>query len=188
MKQLYAICLIILSSAVIIYGIIKWQSNQQDSSVFIDNEMTPDFVAEQLKSHIYNDKGKLSHAINADRMEHYNNLALTYFELPHYTLYPKNEQLPWQISAIEATLNHNNRVILKHRVLLKSNNEDSLIQEIHGKNFQLDLNTNIVSSDQTIMVIGKDFTMYGSGLIVDLNTTQMTLTEHVQTIYKKNAS
>jgi len=28
--------------------------------------------------------------------------------------------------------------------------------------------------------------MYGSGLIVDLNTKQMTLTEHIQTIYKKN--
>jgi lipopolysaccharide export system protein LptC len=30
--------------------------------------------------------------------------------------------------------------------------------------------------------------MYGSGLIIDLNTKQMTLTEHVRTIYKKNNS
>jgi lipopolysaccharide export system protein LptC len=35
-------------------------------------------------------------------------------------------------------------------------------------------------------VVGKDFTMYGSGLIIDLNTKQMTLTQHERTIYKKN--
>lgn len=188
MKQLYIICSIVFFSAVIIFGSIKWQSSQQSQQSAVDDQIKPDFIAEQLKTNIYNDDGMLSHAINADRMEHFTALALTAFEQPHYTLYPKNKQLPWQLSAIEATLNHNNRVTLKHRVLLKANDKDSLIQEIHGKNFELDLNTNIVSSDQTIMIIGKGFTMYGSGLIVDLNTTQMTLTEHVQTIYKKNAS
>ena len=60
-----------------------------------------------------------------------------------------------------------------------------MIQEVHGKNLEMDLKTNIISSEQTILILGKGFTMYGSGLIVDLNTTQMTLTEHVQTIYKK---
>lgn len=65
---------------------------------------------------------------------------------------------------------------------------DSLIQEINCKYLELDLNTNIISSDQTILIQGKDFTMYGSGLIIDLNTKQMTLTEHVQTIYKKTLS
>jgi lipopolysaccharide export system protein LptC len=76
-------------------------------------------------------------------------------------------------------------VKLKNRVRLIATDEESLIQEVHGKNLEMDLKTNIISSEQTILILGKGFTMYGSGLIVDLNTTQMTLTEHVQTIYKK---
>jgi lipopolysaccharide export system protein LptC len=100
----------------------------------------------------------------------------------------EKKNYPWKLSAKEATLYKNNRVILNHRVHLRSTDESSLIQEIHCKYLELDLNTNIISSDQTVMVQGKDFTMYGSGLIIDLNTKQMTLTEHVRTIYKKNNS
>ena len=121
-------------------------------------------------------------------MEHYSKLALTNFELPKYTLYPKDKSPQWYINAKEGVLNHNNRVRLNNRVLVTATDENSMIKEVHGKYFELDLNTNIISSDQTIVIQGNDFTMYGSGLIVDLNTTQMTMTEHVQTVYKKNSN
>jgi lipopolysaccharide export system protein LptC len=117
-------------------------------------------------------------------MEHYARTEVTYFELPKYTLYPKNSVNPWKISANKGTLDNNNRVKLEDRVSLKATDNDSLIQEIHGKYLELDLNTNIISSEQTIYIKGKGFTIYGSGLIVDLNTKQMTLKQHVQTTYK----
>lgn len=180
------------------YGILEWRQSKVVPDENIESKLTPDFIAEALKTDIYTKSGQLSHAIVADRMEHYAKLEVTHFELPYYTLYPQNDSpseglpekkaLPWNISAKEATLYKNNRVILNHRVHLSSTDENSLIQEIHCKYLELDLNTNIISSDQTVMVQGKDFTMYGSGLIIDLNTKQMTLTEHVRTIYKKNNS
>lgn len=188
MKRLYFIASFVFICAIFTYGIIQWQAKKSLKQETVTTEIIPDFIAEQLESKIYNKKGKLSHIIHADRMEHYTDLAVTHFEQPKYTLYPKNKQAPWQISAREGILNEHNRVRLENRVLLKSSDENSLIQEVHGKYIELDLTTNIISSDQTIMIQGKDFTMYGSGLIVDLNTTQMTMTEHVQTVYKKNPS
>jgi len=210
------LALSILLLAAMTYGIIEWRNSQVMPNGSIDRELTPDFIAEALKSNIYTASGQLSHAIIADRMEHYAALEVTHFELPNYTLFPTNPSTkhslnaslstedasgstlpnsrpqkvnyPWKLSAKEATLYKNNRVILNHRVHLKATDKDSLIQEIHCKYLELDLNTNIISSDQTVMVQGKDFTMYGSGLIIDLNTKQMTLTEHVRTIYKKNNS
>jgi lipopolysaccharide export system protein LptC len=202
---------LILLLGVMLYGIIEWRQSTNTQGDIVENELTPDFIAEALKTDIYTETGQLSHAIIADRMEHYAKLEVTRFELPNYTLYPKNhvnknsepkepitteEQLissdaqisPWKLSEKEATLYKNNRVILNHRVHLSATDKNSLIQEIHCKYLELDLNTNIISSDQTVMVQGKDFTMYGSGLIIDLNTKQMTLTEHVRTIYKKNNS
>jgi lipopolysaccharide export system protein LptC len=194
------------------YGIIEWRQSKIIPGESLERELTPDFIAEALKSDIYTESGQLSHAIIADRMEHYAKLEVTHFELPSYTLYPqnhtnktakssnsltdeklssilpKNTAYPWKLTAKEATLYKNNRVILNHRVHLSATDENSLIQEIHCKYLELDLNTNIISSDQTVMIQGKDFTMYGSGLIIDLNTKQMTLTEHVRTIYKKKNS
>jgi len=203
---------LILLLGAMTYGIIEWRQSQIIPGENIDSELTPDFIAEALKTDIYTESGQLSHAIIADRMEHYAKLEVTHFELPNYTLYPKvhsnkpsgvsnaltdensanslsvRSSPPWKLSAKEATLYKNNRVILNHRVHLSATDENSLIQEIHCKYLELDLNTNIISSDQTVMVQGKDFTMYGSGLIIDLNTKQMTITEHVRTIYKKNNS
>lgn len=199
MTRLNFLALLILLLGGMAYAIIEWRNAQVIPIDSIENELTPDFIAEALKSDIYTQVGQLSHSIIADRMEHYATLEITHFELPNYILYPKNnhqpkessiekKNYPWKLSAKEATLYKNNRVILNHRVHLTATDKNSLIQEIHCKYLELDLNTNIISSDQTVMVQGKDFTMYGSGLIIDLNTKQMTLTEHVRTIYKKNNS
>ncbi|NMP30158.1 LPS export ABC transporter periplasmic protein LptC [Thalassotalea sp. M1531] len=188
MSRLHWLALVALVFSLMGYGIVQWRQSQVTQTEIVDTELTPDFIAEALKSDIYNDRGKLSHKIDAQRMEHYAELSFTHFEYPNYTLYPKDNTAPWKLAAAEGTLYNNNRVVLKNRVRLTATEENSLIQEIHCKYLELDLNTNIISSDQTIMIQGKDFTMYGSGLIIDLNTKQMTLTEHVQTIYKKTTS
>jgi lipopolysaccharide export system protein LptC len=199
MTRLNFLALFILFLGAMAYGVFEWRSAQIIPGENIENELVPDFIAEALKSDIYTPTGQRSHSVVADRMEHYAKLEVTHFELPNYTLYPTNnnqskksstkkKNYPWKLSAKEATLYKNNRVILNHRVHLMATDESSLIQEIHCKYLELDLNTNIISSEQTVMVQGKDFTMYGSGLIIDLNTKQMTLTEHVRTIYKKNNS
>jgi lipopolysaccharide export system protein LptC len=163
-----------------------WQEELVQSDNIVATNEAPDFIAESLNSNIYTDTGKLSHTIEADRMEHYSLQELTKFTLPNYTLYPKSSDNPWKITAKEAILHKDKRVVLNHRVRLKSTDPNSLIKEVHCKYLELDLNTNIISSEQTVLVIGKNFTKYGAGLIIDLNTKQMTLTEHVRTIYKKN--
>lgn len=187
MNRLYSIALAILAISTIAYFGFVWQQQDNTTTQAINEELIPDFIAESLRSELFNKQGQLSVSVNAQRMEHYGDLDFTHFEFPEYTLYPANGE-PWTITANEATLQDDNRIILESRVLLQATDKSSLIQQIHCKYLELDLNTNIISSDQTILIQGKDFTMYGSGLIVDLNTTQMTLTEHVQTIYKKSRS
>lgn len=172
--------------AIGLYGIVEWRQSNKEDVQSVDSNITPDFIAESLNSDTFDQKGKLSYVIDAQRMEHYSNLDITHFEYPKYTLYPKGEEAPWHISAKEGTLYGNNRVRLENRVQLKSADKNSILQEIHGKYLELDLNTKILSSDQTIVIQGKGFTMYGSGIIVDLNTKQWTLTEHVQSIYSKD--
>ncbi|WP_019027273.1 LPS export ABC transporter periplasmic protein LptC [Colwellia piezophila] len=184
MNRLNSLALFVLLLSALVYGIMEWRNSSIEEDTLIVDEQRPDFIAEQLRSKIYSDVGLLSHTIEAERMEHYADLEVSFFELPNYTLYPKKEGKPWEISAQEATLYKDNRVELKHNVRIRATEIDSLIKEIHCKTIALDLKTNIISSEQAVVVIGKDFTMYGSGLIIDLNTKQMTLTQHERTIYK----
>jgi lipopolysaccharide export system protein LptC len=184
MNRIYGATITFFLFAITIYGLIEWYSVQEDNISMLDNSNEPEFIAENLNSDIYQESGALSYVVEAQRMEHYEQLEVTHFEYPRYTLYPKNNKPTWQVTANEGTLYNNNRVKLENRVRLIATDKESLIQEVHGKNLEMDLKSNIISSEQTILILGKGFTMYGSGLIVDLNTTQMTLTEHVQTIYK----
>lgn len=188
MTRIYSATVTFFLFALAMYGMVEWYGAKQVSTEQVDKKDEPDFIAEQLNSNIYRQSGLLSYAVEAQQMEHYAKIEVTHFQLPKYTLYPKGDKPTWQISANEGTLFNNNRVKLNNRVRLIATDKDSLVREIHGKYLELDLKSNIISSEQTILIIGKGFTMYGSGLIVDLNTTQMTLTEHVQTIYKNTKS
>ena len=184
MNRLYGVAFSFFIFAILIYAVVEWHQSTQPSSTNVDNDLTPDFIAETLSSDIYNQEGRLAYNIDAARMEHFAEYEVTHFDQPKYTLYPSAGESPWKVSANDGTLYGNNRVKLENRVTLMSTDANSLVQEIHGNYLELDLNTNILSSEQAIMIIGNGFTIYGSGLVVDLNTTQMKLNEHVQTIYQ----
>ncbi|MDO6444789.1 LPS export ABC transporter periplasmic protein LptC [Colwellia sp. 1_MG-2023] len=184
MTRIYIVSLLFFIFSVVSYIVIEWHQNSNQVSNAIDNKVSPDFIAESLNSETYNNTGQLSYIIDANRMEHYSELAVTHFEFPKYTLYPKNTDSPWKISANEGTLYNSNRVKLESKVALIATDSESLIQEIHGKYLELDLNTNIISSEKKIEIKGIDFTMHGTGLIVDLNTKQVTLTKHEKTIFQ----
>ncbi len=186
MTRIYPLSLIFFIIATITYSVIEWHQASTELTDTLDGQIAPDFIAESLNSETFTEKGQLSYIIDADRMEHYAGLTVTHFEFPKYTLYPKSNDAAWKISANEGTLYNNNRVQLENEVALIATDKASLIQEIHGKYLELDLNTNIISSDKKIEIKGLDFIMHGSGLIVDLNTKQVTLTKHEHTIYQKH--
>jgi lipopolysaccharide export system protein LptC len=184
MNRLYSLTLVFFIVAGAIYGIIEWRNISSPQLQTIDKSVTPDFIAENLHSNVYKSKGSLAYVVDAQRMEHYPELNITNFEYPQYTLHPKNNAPTWTVSANEGILYNNNRVKLEQHVRLLATDPNSLLQEVQGKYFELDLRTNIISSEQEIKIIGKGFTIDGKGLIVDLNTNQMTLTKHVKSIYE----
>lgn len=184
----YRLSSILFILSILAYGLIQWKTSEKTQDQIIDGELISDFIAENLRSSIYSETGQRTHQIQADRMEHYPTLQLTRFELPFYTLYPKNSTPPWHVSAQEATLHKTNNVLLEDNVTISATEVDSFIERIECKTLTLDLNTNIITTDQKIIIYGKGFTIYGSGLMIDLNTTQMTLKTHDKTIYQQHAS
>lgn len=220
MNRLDALTITAVLVSLITYGVIEWQADKLIPEAASESVEKPNFIALELKSKIYASDGSLSHVVNAEKMEHFEESKVTEFKFPHYTIYPSegnnsvrelnkqndsievnsievendgnsnvaifpSQKSPWKLSAKEATLYKDNRVVLNSRVRLKAVDKESIIQEVHCKHLELDLTTNIISSEQTVMIQGKDFTIYGSGLSIDLNKRTMILSEHVRTIYKK---
>ena len=160
MNRIYRATIAFFIFALGTYGLIEWYNAKTVDTSIIENSNEPEFIAENLDSNVYKESGDLSYVVSAERMEHYEKLNITHFEYPQYTLHPKDQKPTWQVTANEGTLYNNNRVTLDNRVRLVATDKDSLIQEIHGKNLEMDLKSNIISSEQTILILGKGFTMY----------------------------
>lgn len=187
MSRVTLLSLIFFICSALAYALLEWQAVDKIIQKDTAQELTPDFIAENLQSKSYNEQGNIAYIINADRMEHYSKLSITHFEAPIYTLHPSNQEA-WVISAKEGTLYNNTRVKLAKNVRIYSTTSNSLIREVQGKSLEIDLTNNIISAEQAILIKGIDFTMQGAGLIIDLNTNQMSLTDHVQTTYEKTSN
>ncbi|TKB47892.1 LPS export ABC transporter periplasmic protein LptC [Thalassotalea mangrovi] len=184
MTRLHTISTVIFAVALAIYGYIQWQNANTLDALMATDEELPEFIASDLRTSRFDADGNLTHTIYAQQMQHYADSEETLFQYPSYTLYPNDGTTPWNISANNGKLIANRELILERRVRAVAEQQDNFISEIHSKALQLDLINNTISSEQTIMIKGRDFTMYGSGLFVDIDTTKMTINEHVQTIYK----
>ena len=188
MSRLHTLSTIVFALALVIYGYLQWQKSNAPIAVQVIDLDTPDFIAKRLSSSQFDSEGKLTHTIFAESMSHFSKKNQTLFQKPKYTIYPDDDKPSWHISANQGTLVGNEQLTLSDKVLLVSSDQNSFISEIQGKQLILDLKNKIITSEQTILLKGNDFTMYGSGLNVDINTTEMTLNEHVQTIFKKHDS
>lgn len=188
MYRTYLLATLLFIVAATSYLYFEHMDKPNQSADTQESELVPDFVAEALTSKLYTQQGKLAHWVKASHMEHFSQLGFTTFDNAKYTIYPENDSLPWDVSANEAVLYDTNKLMLEKRVHLVNTDLDSPIREIHTNYLEFDLNTNIITSDQTIIIEGDGFTMYGSGLQVDLNTQAMSLNQHVQTVYKNEKS
>ena len=188
MSRLHGISTIVFVIALAIYGYMQWQQSQKIVTLPVNEKLSPAFVAKKLSTSQYNDQGQLVHTIYAENMTYFSKDNQTLFEQPQYTIFPKDNKPTWTLSAKTGALTKGHLLSLNDDVKLVSSEKNGLVSEIYGQSLLMDFNTNIISTEQTIIIKGEDFTMYGSGLEVDINTTKMTLINHEQTIYKKHES
>ncbi|WP_404342446.1 LPS export ABC transporter periplasmic protein LptC [Pseudoalteromonas mariniglutinosa] len=141
----------------------------------------PDYTATALKQTAYDQKGKISHKVTAEKMELYQQLGFTFFQRPIFTLY--NEQQIWQVSAVEATLYENNQLIFEGDVIAKNLTHNGMIENINAENIQVDIKLMTMFSQQPVILTGPNLEITGKGLKADLKAEIVELTNHTRTIY-----
>ncbi|MDN3653516.1 LPS export ABC transporter periplasmic protein LptC [Thalassotalea ponticola] len=185
MTRSHYISIILFVIAIAIYGYLQYQQSLKlDRQPLIEiNE--PAFVAKALTAKKFDKDGQLIHTIYAEQMTHFDQTAETQFVAPAYTIYPTDGSTSWRLSADSGLIGRDNILMLENQVRLSNDDQLAYISEVQATSLLLDLNTKIITSEQDIKILGKDFTMYGSGLEINATTTEMTLSDHVQTIFKK---
>ncbi|RUO30599.1 LPS export ABC transporter periplasmic protein LptC [Aliidiomarina sedimenti] len=149
-------------------------------------ELQPDFVAEGLFTRIFNPDGELQHRIESTRMAHFSVIGLTELSNPVYiTTIQRDDGVTelWQLRADRGNYYDDERLILEDNVRITNEDETSFIRAIETEYLTINTSTQVISTDHPVRIYGPQFEVQGQGMRTNLESQQLELTEHVQTVY-----
>lgn len=149
-----------------------------------DPVLVPDFTAKLLHQELFDHKGDLKQEVFSQKMEHFADLDLTYFEQPEFIIY-QDDNPYWRLSAKVGNM-QDGRLILDENVQMLQLNNNELVNSIETSYLEINLNSQIVTTDKLFVIKGQRTTITGHGLNADLKEGRVKMTKHVQTILKGN--
>lgn len=162
-----------------------WYPAFHDSDEQIDEAeavLIPDFTARLLHQELFDNNGKLKEEVFSQKMEHFADLNLTYFEQPEFIIY-QDDQPYWRLSAQVGNM-QDGRLVLNEDVQMVQLNDNELVNSINTSYIEIDLNSQLVTTDKRFVIKGVNTTIVGHGLRADLKVGRLQMTKHVETILK----
>ncbi len=156
------------------------------SEILEEPVLVPDFTAMLLHQELFDQNGNLKQEVFSQKMEHFAELSLTYFEGPEFIIY-QNDKPYWRLSAQIGSM-QDGRLILDKNVVMYQLTDNELVTTIETEYLEINLNTQVVTTDKAIIIKGRRSTIEGQGLKADLKAGKVKLTQHVRTILKGNKS
>lgn len=148
-----------------------------------DNEFQPDYIAENVTLRIYNEEGYIADHVQASKLEHFEQLGFTQFELPRYTLFNAEHKPAWEISSLHAIWFPEDKIMLERQVVLQNLQPNELVDRIDTEALQLLLPEKKIQTLEQVMIKGSGFRIKGIGLEARLTDKNLQLNQHLETIY-----
>ena len=161
----------------------KQQQTQDDELAWQAN-----YQANEMQSILYNKQGLVTHKVFATKMEHFEDLGFTIFELPRYTIFTERTESPWQVVAKEGTLYEDNRIQLEQDVQIKTLDDEGFVQQIETSFIEINLTDKTMTSDEPVIITGQDYVIHSNGFVANLLTRKFELLDHVQTVFKPKSA
>ena len=171
--------------AFIVISVILWLPAFQqpiDSDGDFDQELFPEFTAKFLHQEMFDEQGRLTQEVFSQKMEHFAELDLTHFEQPEFVIYQNHEPF-WRLTAKVGNM-QDGLLILDQAVTMEQLTANAMVRTINTEYLEINLESNMVTSDSPITIAGQRMTIVGSGMIADLNLGKVSLTQHVETVIK----
>ena len=181
--------------SVITLVLLAWyySLNQDDQQLatLIKKEESPEYIGHKMSTVVYSPTGKKQYLSASDKVEYYDYDGHTNFERPLVYLFEIENQKTqkkesWKLSADRAILTKDNMLYLKGNVIAETLLPQSKLQRIETEDAKVNLNTQDISSDNTVKINGQNFTSTGLKLTGNLQQQIANLKEQVKTYYEIN--
>jgi len=184
---------VLLSAITLVLLAWYYSLNQDDQQLatLIKKEESPEYIGHKMSTVVYSPTGKKQYLAVSDKVEYYNYDGHTNFERPLVYLFEIENQKTqqkesWKLSADRAILTKDNMLYLKGNVIAETLLPQSKLQRIETEDAKVTLNTQEISSDNTVKINGQNFTSTGLKLTGNLQQQIANLKEQVKTYYEIN--
>ncbi|WP_258807443.1 LPS export ABC transporter periplasmic protein LptC [Pseudidiomarina sp. CB1] len=179
----WILAILFLLGALLIWRPFDQAEDAGDSDLF--QEVPPDFIAEGLRTRVYNTDGELIHRINATKMTHYSPIGLTELMAPQYQVRVAGNQSEWQVVAEQGSFYDDKTLVLERDIVITHMTDNDYLERVETNYLTIDTLAETMSTDEPVTIYGRNFLVRGNGMIADLNAETLELNEHVQTTYKR---
>ena len=111
----------------------------------------------------------------------YRELGFTHFENPEFTIF--SEQGVWRLSAREATLYDDEKLILEQDVMAESLTPNAMLNTIEATAIEYLISTKLMTSTASVTMKGPGLEIIGQGLNANLEEEVIKLINHTKTTY-----
>lgn len=188
MRKRNIIYLFLIFLVIALYYYVNDPQSDNRLPVAIDTTNTPTYQSQAMQTVVYDPTGKLFYQIEAKQIAHYGTTRDTQFTQPNVTLYEREKNAVWHIYADKALLTKEHMLYLDGHVQLDNLSPQAQIQQIVTEQAQVNLTTQIVTSDAEVTLKGAGFYSSGHKLYGDLRAKTANLLENVKTYYQNPAS
>lgn len=188
----------IILGLILVLAIILWKA--PSSTLFelserspITQEQFPDSYSIKTKTTQYNEQGKVSHILLADKVSHYeastaNPQAYSLLVKPHFTFFDDSaaNEAPWYISSQRGkSLNNGEEFLLSGNVLLIQKVDDNtIITTITSEELLIKPNEQYAETDKPVMIKDESGTTSSTGLKMSLEKETIELLSKVRSLYE----
>ncbi|WP_215398228.1 LPS export ABC transporter periplasmic protein LptC [Rheinheimera oceanensis] len=181
MRKLLVLLVLLLAGTA---AYLWFEPEDNPDALQTDQELLPDYVAENITRTLYNEEGYRADSVTALRLEHFELLGFTQFEQPVYTLFNEEFQPSWQASSKYAIWFPQDKIILEQQVIIESLLQNELVERIETDTLEMLFPDNRLQNNQPVYIHGKGFYIEGIGLQADLTERTLQLVQHQKTVYR----
>lgn len=176
--------LILLVSMLVMLAAWLWFTPEQNNlDRQADREFIPDYIAENLTLRIYDKEGYIADHLQAQRLEHFEQLGFTQFEQPRYTLFNAEHRAAWEISSKDGVWFPQDKIVLEQQVLLRNLLPTGFVERVETASLQLLLPEKNLQTHEAVRIVGPGFYINGVGMMADLSEHRIQLQKHLETVY-----
>jgi len=184
-RTLFLIFLLAFVSLMVLWQ--PWESEDKALEPDTAGQVVPDFTAENLVTRIFESNGRLSHRIRAKHMAHFSQQKLTELLEPVYITHLENQPEGagelWQVKSQKGRFYNDEKLELITNVEVTNLSNIGYIRNIETDYLAIDLQTQKMYTESPVVISGPQFVIRGIGLTVDIESQQLELIKHVETVY-----